>query len=72
MIRNLPDISRFYTALSEWFASIVYITSLNCRFNGWKLNGKCEHPRQSNPWVFFVHIEHMKIPITQNICRLRK
>lgn len=32
----LPDIPRFYTALAEWGACIVYLMTMNCRLRGWR------------------------------------
>jgi hypothetical protein len=33
----LPDIPRFYTALAEWMACLIYISVLKKQLNGWKL-----------------------------------
>lgn len=35
----LPDIPRFYTALAEWLACLVFITRMKRRYEGWALAG---------------------------------
>ena len=37
MSNVLPDIPRYYTALAEWLACMVYVLALPHRFRGWRL-----------------------------------
>lgn len=37
MSNIIPDIPRFYTALAEWSACLIYIFMLRRRFKGWKM-----------------------------------
>ena len=40
MIDNLmPDIPRIYTAIAEWAACMIFITSLKKRYTGWTTGG---------------------------------
>lgn len=35
----LPDIPRFYTALAEWLACLIFIIGMKKRYEGWRLAG---------------------------------
>lgn len=37
----IPDIPRYYTALAEWLACLVYLSQSPLRLRGWKLGAVC-------------------------------
>lgn len=40
-ISMIPDIPRYYTALAEWLACLVYLSQSPLRLHGWKLGSVC-------------------------------